>query len=333
LIEILFGNWISPNRLNRLNLIRNADLSYDVSHLYPSDHQVVYRRDRYGLRGWYKDPGSIDIMTVGGSTTDERYVSEGETWPDILRQDFLAEGKTVSVVNAGVDGQSTYGHIKNFDWWFPEIPRLKVGYFLFYIGINDFYKNANYKFDELFKGNISVKEKIKERSALYYLFRTLRGLYLAKVVEKADSRRIDFKNLSWTDTSLVSDHEGLMRADLAGYEERLRILGEKVRVWQAKPIFVTQSARSYKKAGGKILGVATTRSYKGATVNELDYYYMMQILNGKTLEVCRALEGICLDLANELELDEQDLYDFSHTAPQGSRKIGHYLYEKLKAYF
>ena len=69
-----------------------------------------------------------DIATV-------KYDPDGDTvWVRTYNGpgDRYDNGKDVYVVNAGVDGQSTVGHIKNFDWWFPNIPDLKVKYFLFY---------------------------------------------------------------------------------------------------------------------------------------------------------------------------------------------------------
>ena len=60
---------------------------------------------------------------------------------------------------------------------------------------------------------------------------------------------------------------------------------------------------------------------------------MMKILNRKTLKVCQEFKGICIDLAGELELGRDDIYDFMHTTAAGSEKIGNYLYEKLKNYF
>ena len=139
-IELVFGRWINPSPLHLLNVPRNVELSFDISHLYSSPNTVVtYRRDQYGLRGQFDHPSSIDILTVGGSTTDQRSLDEGSTWQDILGEEFTSHGKKVSVVNAGVDGQSTHGHIKNFDLWFPHIPDLRVRYFFFYVGINDFW--------------------------------------------------------------------------------------------------------------------------------------------------------------------------------------------------
>ena len=37
---------------------------------YKDKKEVIYSRDKYGFRGRFKDFEKIDILTVGGSTTD-----------------------------------------------------------------------------------------------------------------------------------------------------------------------------------------------------------------------------------------------------------------------
>ena len=74
LLELVFGAWISPDNLNRLNLIEGRIIRYDVSGLYDAPSPVIqYSRDRYGLRGSHGTPEKITLLTVGGSTTDQRY--------------------------------------------------------------------------------------------------------------------------------------------------------------------------------------------------------------------------------------------------------------------
>ena len=107
-------------------------IKYNLNDLYPfKDDIIIYSRDKYGFRGKYLNPQSIDILSIGGSPTDQRYISEGYTFEDIMHDQFKKINKNVYIVNAGIDGQSTYGHIKNFDLWFPYIPNLKVKYFFF----------------------------------------------------------------------------------------------------------------------------------------------------------------------------------------------------------
>jgi hypothetical protein len=332
-VEILFGNWFSSNRLNQLNLVTDVEYIYDVRNLYPTnDRQIVYKRDRYGLRGSYGRPDDIEILTVGGSTTDQRYISDGATWQDVLQREFSSHGVSLSIANAGIDGQSTYGHIKNFDWWFPYIPNLKVKYFLFYIGVNDFYNDADNEFDDLIKGpttDISLRQQIKEKSALYYLYRTVRGIHRAQR-GGVGHKPMNFKAIEWVDTPKANNHEELMRARLQAYRDRLHILNERVRKFGATPIYVTQPTSKCKERNGKIIGAAETETYGRVDVNGVDLCIMKRLLNKKTMEVCRETGGICIDLASDVVFDDSDFYDYSHNTPKGAEKIGHYLYEKLR---
>ena len=253
-------------------------------------------------------------MTIGGSTTDQRFITDGDTWQDVLAKEFASQGKTVSVVNAGIDGQSTVGHIRDFDWWFSSIPNLHARYFLFYVGINDFHMEDYNHYDDLLNSN-SVMATIRDNSALYYVFRTLRGVYQAQVVAQVSHRAIDFDHIQWTDHGLVSDHQAVMNPRLAGFRERLRILGDKVRAFGGVPICVTQTERKFKRLGDRLVGDAEVIRYDQTSINGVDQYQLMKILNQVTLEECNAIGGIGIDLAGELEFNDSDFYDFIHNTP------------------
>jgi hypothetical protein len=329
-LELVFGNWFAPNRMNRLNVVRGVVRVSDVSALYPTtDPLVRYTRDAYGLRGRYASVDAIDILTLGGSTTDQRYIADGNTWQDVLAAAFHEHGKRVSVVNAGVDGQSTYGHIKNFEWWFPFIPGLKVRYFLIYVGLNDFYKDDEYPGDRLVKRSSPLKATLEQNSALYQISRTLFGMYNALVVAKLGHRGVRFSALEWTSRPNLHDHERLVRQRLAAYRSRLLTLGQKARQLGSRLICVTQPSRAYTKLKGSIVGVATLGSYDGATMNGVDYYHMIQFFHRTTVQTCTELGGLAIDLANDVEWDDADFYDFSHNTPRGAEKIGRYLHTKL----
>lgn len=335
-LEIIFGHWFSPDKLSRLNLIRDVSLSYDINGLYPTENNIViYKRDQYGLRGVYTLTEAIDILTVGGSTTDQRYITEGQTWQDILAREFLAKGKRISIVNAGVDGQSTYGHIKNFDWWFPFIPNLKTKYVLYYVGLNDFYKIDESSRDDDLVGASSFSTTIKENSALYYLYRTIKGMYEANLTANIGHRAVNFSEIEWTVRKpSIQNHQELMQERLLSYRDRLKLLNKKVRELGAIPVCVTQPSRSYRVLNGDIIGRSDfSYKYEGVDINAVDFFYMLQLLNETTLEVCEEVGGIPIDLANGVDWEDADFYDFVHNSPKGAEKIGIYLYERLRYLF
>jgi hypothetical protein len=330
-LEIAFGHWLSPNRMNRLNIPRQVSRISDASGLYPSpDRLIRYSRDAHGFRGAYDGVDRIDLLTIGGSATDQRYIGDGQTWQDVLARAFRENGRHVSVVNAGVDGQSTYGHIKNFEWWFPFVPNLKVRYFVFYVGLNDLFKDDGYARDRLVRTSSPLWALLEQNSALYQAYRTLNGMYQAGIVAKLGHGRIRFTELGWTSTPYLHDHEAILRDRRAAYRERLLTLGQKVAELGSGLICVTQPSRAYRKEGGTVRGVATLGTIGGMTVSGVDYYHMIQVLRRTTLETCGELGGRAIDLANEVDWDDDDFYDFAHNTPRGAEKIGRYLYMKLR---
>jgi len=340
ILELFFGNWFNNNNINQLNIKKNFIKQYSVQSLYPwHNDKIIYTRDRLGFRGEYSALDSIDILTIGGSTTDQRYISDGFTFQDILKQQFLNNGKNISIVNSGIDGQSTYGHIKNFDLWFSRIPDLKSKYILFYIGVNDFYKDSDYYFDNLPVDTVyNFIKEFKANSPLYYLYRTFRGIYFAKVfsLDHYNSGNKESSTENWTEKPILSNYKSIMKSRLDAYEQRLNILCDKVKSMGGKPIFVTHSARRlYDIIDGKIIGENKIYAdYDGHLINGVDYYYMIRLLHESTKKVCIKNDGIFIDLDQELQFSlYHDFYDECHNTPLGAEKIGKYLYKKLKYLF
>ena len=311
--------------IDSLNIINNAVLKYDVSSLYKDEDNIcIYKRDKFGLRGPYDDVSEIDIVTVGGSTTDQRYITEGKTWQDILSKEFANINRTINIANAGIDGQTSYGHIRNFNEWFPLIENFKTKYYLFYVGFNDVNDMGNdfdrYPFQKS-RGNQG----------------TIRGDGITKVghlCKMCDEESYTIK------CPELKNHEELMKEHLERYEHNLTVLCEKVKESGANIIFVTQSAITSKrteenkyKYGGSIIGLPGSSKYHGYEVNALDRAQILHILNIRTLEVCKKVNGLPIDLEKDLLWEKGDFYDNVHNTPRGARKIGKYLFEKLKDKF
>jgi len=331
-VELIFGGWLDPRQLNRLNLITDQAYRHDVSGLYAADKPyITYSRDKYGLRGAYASPDKIRILTLGGSTTDQRYIADGETWQDVLQRKFQQAGLAVPVANAGVDGQSTFGHIADFKWWFPDIPGLAPEFVLFYVGINDYHIDAAERFDRLVSDgkNPDIADRIRENSAIWNLYRTLHGVYNALVVSRIGHQRVKFGELKWVREPLQRDY-AFMAPRLAAYAERLRLLADLTRKMGATPIFVSQPTRHYRFTAQGIEGWAEATPYDGRRINGVDFYHLMRALDGAARAVAAEKGAIFVDLAQRSEWADGDFYDLVHMTPQGAAKVGQFLYEALK---
>ena len=350
ILELLFGTWVRDDPLALLNLIRNGEWRYEIDYpqIAEEDRIVIYRRDNYGLRGSFGEPQDIDILTVGGSTTEQRYISEGKTWQDILQSKFNSHGKPLSIANTGLSGRTTFGHIRDFDYWFPMIPKLKPKYVLLYLGINDmFYDVPNGLSDQIKNATKEnwrdlIKNNIKNHSAIYFLYRTAIGSYWAKKYNLTHEA-LDFINGTWVKKPHRTDYQTVLNKRLDGYRKRLYMLEQRIRKIGAIPIFVTQARGDYRFIKGELFGLVETRSRPGkvffdatlgrldqSNMNGVDHYLMLSLFNNVTMEVCKKLDALCVDLSNELHFKIGDFYDREHNTTQGAAKIGEFLFEKLK---
>lgn len=331
--ELIFGSWLFGPSYDDLNLPRDTVRRFDVSAMYPGGSIAVYRRDKHGLRGAYDDLSRIDVLTIGGSTTNELYISEGETWPDRLAENFRRVGRPLTVVNAGLEGQSTVGLIRNFDIWFPLIPNLKARYILAYVGINDMAlaeqgaEESGTKFDMIKNPSLARRWRhyVRNHSAFYDLYRTVRGAFQARVA-KVNHQIVDYAALTWRD---LDSNEGMAAAEaalapqLTRYRERLLVLVERIRAFGAVPILVTQHKGIYRRVGNRVLFVEPAQSNRGA-------FQTLALFNQTTLMVCREASALCIDLGGEIEFQPGDFYDRVHTTPQGSKRVADFLFDRLK---
>ena len=343
LLQLLFGDWLYNNPwFNKSVVISNKSFVTKVNNLYRSNSDYIkYSRDQYGLRGKYDSIENINIITIGGSTTDQRYITDSLTFQRILQKEFSNSGRNISIANAGIDGQSTIGHLNNFHWWFPYINGLRADYFLFFIGINDYHlfnskmKNTLHADLVNIKNSYSKKNKFKyyfSKNIIYQLLGLTDAFYYSKKEGLTHGTHKPVKVSSKTvEKGNILDYETLMKEDLIDYKARLFKLIHEVKKLGGQAIFVTQSRKIYKLNNGKIIGVPKFGKYKDIEINGVDYFHIMQLMHNSVKEVAKQTKAIFIDLDSELAFDyEKDFYDDMHNTPLGSEKIGKYLYEKLK---
>lgn len=335
LIELFFGGWFNDeNQLRGLNIIKNQVIHYSTDLYSQTPVEIEYSRDEYGLRGkkTFNSPEKIDILTVGGSTTDQRYISDGGTWQDLLEKKFEKDGKEVLISNAGVDGQSTFGHIKNFEIWFPKIPGLQPNYILFYIGINDFYRiRENSEYDKLTVGR-SWKNRIENNSVLYNLLRTINGM-LATSKEGVGHQKMPFEEVEYTDKGIAeSELIEAYKNHLEAFENRISVLIELTEDFDALPIFVTQPSFAYQlDEQGNVRGITTMGHIDNYSYNGVDYYHLLALLN-ESIRNAAGDEVLIVDLTSRPVWKQEDFYDFFHNTPEGAEKVADEIYVQIKDY-
>ncbi len=320
--ELVFGSWLFGPSWGTMNIPRDVHRVFDVSGLYGGPKDAVYSRDRWGLRGPYKDAGAIQILTIGGSTTDQRFIGDGETWQDYLSQ---ALGGAV-VVNAGIDGQSTVGHLRAFDRWLSQIPGLKPRFVLAYIGVNDAHLQGRQQWDEMASPTVwrRVERYVANHSALAQVVSTTQGTLKAHNAHVVHGGT-DVAHGPWVAGQAPAPGQAVDPALLDAYQQRVVALIGRIRAMGAQAVIVTQSRSDYRVDGdGQPLG----RISASGAVN-FGSWAMQTAFNRSALTACEQAGAICLDLGGRLTFEDGDYYDWVHTTPAGNRRIADWLAPRL----
>lgn len=347
-LELLFGTWFSrEHALYRFALVRDTVIERD-NPLPGGRARITYTRDAFGFRGLDGHPvDDIDILTVGGSTTDQRWLDDTETFQAQLASLYSQQGRPLTIVNAGVDGQSTFGHIENFRSWFDKVPGLRARYVLYYIGINDALKLQRHERFDLVADTSTLagpKGWIKAHSALYQVYRVARGAFSDKAITHALDRRNIAERPPFAEAPAIADPlTPEMQASLAGLRERVAQLNALTEAFGAKAIFVTQRSARWTRRDGRIYGIATYQPdffeavlatlpdwYRN--LNGVDFYNFERLVADSILSECARQGAICWDLMQDVDFDVgSDFYDPVHTTPAGSGRIAGYLFSQLTA--
>jgi len=334
-LELVFGQWLRDadgSRLDRMNVVRDRHIVYDVRHIHgPDAAPVRYTRDRHGLRSRCEAIERMQLVTLGGSTTDQVYIDDDQTWQEVMRRQLNAAvpGLDLCVANAGVDGHTTFGHVESLKHWLPMVPALRPRLVLLYIGINDAAMRLNKgAFDEAKPegdgGWLSaVKRTVKNNSALYRVWSRWRRADDGVPVFAAH-RMIDPKEFVYSSEASSAGIDTLIEQNTAAFRLRLRTLVQQIDRLGAKPVCVSQPSIIYKEVGERWLGLPKVFTYEGKTYNGLDYRQSLLALNRTMAADCPAAGGYFIELENKPFI-AADFYDGVHMSPAGATKVGNLL--------
>lgn len=331
LAEAIFGTWFRGESFGALSIPRQVERRFDTTGLYPEGGTITFRRDQYGLRGDYGRPEDVVILTVGGSTTNERYIDEDRTWTAVLAAEFARRGRKISIANGGAEGQSTIGHLRSLEAWYPHVPGLHPRWVIAYIGINDQHlqNSANAAFDRTEASDAwgRATQYIANHSALNRAKLIIQGMLAARRVAVVHGG-LDLGTLRWREMPLpthLPEPNPAVATLRDAYAARVGLLIRRIREFGAEAIIVTQHRGTYWRDGNRLF-VAEGGGLSGG-VND---WAETSIFNRAAMEACGSAGAVCIDLGSQIEFRPGDFYDYVHTTPAGSRRVGEFLHTRLK---
>ena len=316
IIEIFFGNWLSDYSFGPY-MREHRMKKIPVNFWYKgTEYNYIYKRNYHGFRGEEIDPSQIEAVIIGGSTTDERYKPNEFTITYNLNSLLKKNGYNFKIINAGIEGQSTVGHIYNFKHWFPKLKNFSPKLYIFYVGINDYLSEPDVDEYSNFGGDGAVInpdpyevffDTFKSNSFFYDKLRILKQkYYLTSRTEKYDHNFFDSKKLQ--DYEYINYNKALELHDIkklkikhkkiiSKYLNRVKILNNHVAKKKSTPVFINQVM------------------FDGLKNEKLF------ILNYSLIEYCKDANIHCIDLAIKLDGKINYWFDRNHTTGLGSKII------------
>ena len=302
------------------------------------DERIVLRRNSLGFRG--AEPpedfeASVTLVTVGGSTTECSFLTEGKTWPDRLQQELDANFSELWLNNAGLDGHSTFGHLALLESYLVDL-RPDVAIFL--VGNNDRGRGSpNHKDRGLHRDGLdgsslgafvkSLAQYSDTVALTVSLLRYKRAVDLGLVYRG----QVDLEALATIEPPSSEERAALetehRTAHLPPYRERLLEIIRLSRENGIEPVFVTQPGL-YGPGVDDVTGVdLATIERNGIDGNSA--WEILELYNDVTREIGAEHGVLVIDLARRLPKSSRFFYDLVHYTNEGATEIGTILHEDL----
>jgi lysophospholipase L1-like esterase len=285
---------------------------------------TTHNKNSLGFRGAPPPAAFQDyltIVTVGGSTTECFYLSDGHTWPDLLGQDLARDFNRVWINNAGLDGATTYRHIILME---DYLIKLRPKVLLFLIGINDV-GAGNLNATGPHRGHYlrNLWRAFLYRSEVYSLEQ---NLYHYLIAQSRGLRHTEI-NLREIET-LDHPSEATARQTLQDYRtnslpffaQRVEKLIQISRAHGIEPVLITQPTL-YGPGVDRTTGVNLATLKVQDHFNGLMMYDVIELYNQVTRQVAQKHGVLLIDLARELPRNSAYYYDYLHYTEPGAAAV------------
>ncbi|HRE50662.1 MAG TPA: SGNH/GDSL hydrolase family protein [Flavitalea sp.] len=296
------------------------------------DSEITNTRNALGFRGPEMPPNAQDylsIITVGGSTTECRFLNDDHTWPFLTGEQLKKKFRNIWLNNAGLDGHSSFGHQAML---YDYLAQLKPKVIVFLMGINDVESDQP-----------SFHDKLNTRGAYpdlkHYLYNHLETVNLAVNLARG-WRAQRFNN---TTQALKLPEKGAelflteaqMQHRLSGQETFLDQYGKRIeqlidtcRYRHIQPVFITQPSL-YGSGTDSLTGANLARSKIDEGMNGELFWRLLELYNERLKETCERAGAPVIDLAAKMPKNSLYYYDASHFTNEGAEQVAGIVSEEL----
>ena len=297
--------------------------------------QTVHTKNSLGFRGAPPPANFQDyltIITIGGSTTECFYLSDGRTWPDILGQKLSRAFNRVWINNAGLDGATTYRHLILLE---DYLTKLRPKVLLFLIGIND-----------VGAGDIAAAaprqghslqhmwRALLYRSEVYCLEQNLYHYFIAQS-RGLRHREIDLRKVGTLDhipeVTVQAKLQEHRTNSLPFFAVRVEKLIKICRDHGIEPVLITQPTL-YGPGVDPVTGVNLATVKLGNHCNGGLMFQIVNLYNEVTRQEAQTHRVLLIDLAREMPRNSAYYYDYLHYTEAGAAAVAGIVDRRLEPF-
>lgn len=318
--------------------------NFELKNSKKMDKVVSHTKNSMGFRGEEMPKEfekHLSIISIGGSTTENFFMTDGKTWTALLGKKLKESFNHIWTNNAGLDGHSSFGHTILMNAY---VSKIKPKVVLFFVGANERGLKSIQRFDSGLKNGLeldltSAKAFLRTASnyseviALSYnLYRYLKQIDVmysgeelnvkeAKVLEIQEEKELEI---------IEEKFEEHKENYLGGYSLRLKNLIKVSRENNIRPVLITQPALY----GNKIDDVTKIDlgSIEVDGVNGKIAWKILEFYNDVTRAVGREQKVLVIDLANEMPKSTRYYFDYFHFTNEGSEKVAEIVNKILQPF-
>ncbi|MEJ8816810.1 SGNH/GDSL hydrolase family protein [Lacibacter sp. H407] len=331
----IYNPFTNFTKQGKLVLPANQQTVFDNQWIKQLDSKIHYSRNALGFRG----PMPTDsisklnsIITIGGSTTECRFLSDSTTWSFLLGEKLKDSIPNLWVNNAGIDGHSTFGHLHLLKEY---VIKLKPKYVFLLTGVNDVETKQPEGFDLMNDNRIhynSFKQFLKSVMNKTEIGSTIFQFYAIKLAYKKGliHKEVDFKILADTSYSPAYIHDVIAQQKnyLVGYATRLQEIINICKANNVKPVLLTQPSL-YGAYTDSATGIKMDTKYfaDNSAKNNLLQEQVLEKYNNIVRSF--ATQTTVIDLSRLMPKNTSYYYDFIHFNKKGAEKIADVLSKEL----
>jgi lysophospholipase L1-like esterase len=327
-----------PFRVRGERIVLPVHRKYHFSHEQTTKLEPITSHTKNGLGFRGPDPPRdfarrLTVVTIGGSTTECLFLSDGKTWTDVLARRLASTWPDVWVNNAGLDGQSSYGHLILLRDLIVSL-RPKVAVFL--VGVNDIGRADLTTFDQTLAPNWTGWEKtgvfVEDHSEIVSLAHNL--LRMARTSYRGFGHsEIDLTTLPMLPHDAALSAATLARQDdpVRRYTDRLLAIVQLCRKNGIEPVFTTQPVL-YGDGIDPATGVDLSTIQVQGTANGRLWWRVLERYNDAMRRVASDRDVLLVDAAAEMPKDSRLYYDLMHFTNEGAARLGEVVANRLEPY-